>query len=157
MPFLRLKGYDINNGVRLGMQTVVDGVNQCSVLVVDDDRTISRLIRYNLEDKSTQIFEAATGLECIRILREAVIDLIVLDIRLPDFSGWGILSLLRLTEALRRIPVIMVSVEPPDSAMVAQLRPDDYVQKPFDTRDLVVRIRKVIGSRPHAGGDDGIH
>lgn len=109
-----------------------------SVLVVDDDREISKLIKNNLDDKSTEILEAATGLDCVRILHEASVDLIVLDVRLPDFSGWGILSLLRLTEPLRHIPVIMLSAEPPDSALVAQFRPDDYVQKPFDMRDLLV-------------------
>ncbi len=128
------------------MQTSIRSAKR-SVLVVDDDRAVSRLIRHNLEDKATQILEAASGLDCMRILHEASVDLIVLDIRLPDFSGWGILSLLRLTEPLRHIPVIMVSVEPPNSALVAQFRPDDYVQKPFDMRDLLVRVRKFIGSR----------
>ena len=124
-----------------------NGAKRLSVLVVDDDREIGRLIRYNLEDKDTQVVEAATGLDCIRILREVKVDLIMLDIRLPDFSGWGILSLLRLTEPLRHIPVIVVSVEPPDMTLIEQFRPEDYIQKPFDISDLLVRVRKVIGSR----------
>ncbi len=118
-----------------------------SILLIDDDREITSLIRRNLEDKGTQVVEAATGLDCMRILCEARVDLIVLDIRLPDFSGWAILSLLRLTESLRHIPVIVVSVEPPDTALIEQFRPDDYIQKPFDIRDLLARVRKVIGSR----------
>ncbi len=129
------------------MQTKLHGIKQCSVLVVDDDRAISKLIRHNLEDKSTQVVEAATGLDCIRILHEARVDLILLDIRLPDFNGWGILSLLRLTAPLCDIPVIVVSVEPPNTALIEQFRPDEYIQKPFDMRDLLVRVRKVIGSR----------
>ncbi len=128
------------------MQMEVHSANWRSVLVVDDDRATSRLIRRNLEDEGTQVVEAATGLDGIRILREARVDLIVLDIRLPDFSGWAILSLLRLTESLRHIPVIVVSVEPPDTALIEQFRPDDYIQKPFDIRDLLARVRKVIGS-----------
>ncbi len=129
------------------MQAKVNVANRRSVLVVDDDRAISKLIRHNLEDKDTQVVEAATGLECIRILHEARVDLILLDIRLPDFNGWGILSLVRLTEPLRHIPVIVVSVEPPNTALIEQFRPNDYIQKPFDMRDLLVRVRKVIGSR----------
>ena len=124
-----------------------NGAKRLSVLVVDDDREIGRLIRYNLEDKGTQVVEAATGLDCIRILREVKVDLIMLDIRLPDFSGWGILSLLKLPEPLRHIPVIVVSVEPPDTTLIEQFRPEDYIQKPFDISDLLVRVRKVIGSR----------
>ena len=129
------------------MQTEVHSTKRLSVLVVDDDREISKLIRHNLEDKGTQVVEAATGLDCISILHEARVDLILLDLRLPDFNGWGILSLLRLTEPLCHIPVIMVTVEPPDTALIEQFRPDDYIQKPFDMRDLLMRVRKVIGSR----------
>jgi len=129
------------------MQTEVHGANRLSVLVVDDDQALSKLIRHNLEDKDTQVVEAATALECIRILHEARVDLILLDLRLPDFNGWGILSLIRLTEPLRHIPVIVVSVEPPNIALMEQLKPDDYIQKPFDMRDLLVRVRKIIGSR----------
>ncbi len=128
------------------MPAEVRSANWRSVLVVDDDREITSLIRRNLEDKGTRVVEAATGLDCMRILREARVDLIVLDIRLPDFNGWAILSLLRLTESLRHIPVIVVSVEPPDTALIEQFRPDDYIQKPFDIRDLLARVRKVIAS-----------
>ena len=81
------------------------------------------------------------------MLHEARVDLIILDLRLPDFNGWGILSLLRLTEPLRHIPVIMVSVEPPNKGLIEKLKPDDYIQKPFDMRDLLMRVRRVIGSR----------
>ena len=128
------------------MQMEVRNANWRSVLVVDDDREITSLIRHNLEDKGTQVVEAATGLDGMRILREIRVDLRLLDLRLPDFNGWAILSLLRLTESLRHIPVIVVSVEPPDTALIEQFRPDDYIQKPFDIRDLLARVRKVIGS-----------
>ncbi len=129
------------------MQTEVHGTSQFSILIVDDDQAISKLLRHNLEDKGTRVIEAATGLDCIRILQKARVDLILLDLRLPDFNGWGILSLLRLTGPLRNIPVIVVSVEPPDTALIEQFRPEDYIQKPFDIRDLLVRVRKVIDSR----------
>jgi DNA-binding response OmpR family regulator len=129
------------------METEIHSVKRLSVLVVDDDRAISKLIRHNLEDEDIQVVEAASGLDCIRMLHEARVDLILLDLRLPDFNGWGILSLLRLTEPLRHLPVIVVTVEPPNMALIEQFSPDDYIQKPFDMRDLLVRVRKVIGSR----------
>ncbi len=109
------------------MQTEGRSANRFSVLVVDDDRTMGHLIRRNLENEDTQVVEATTGLDCIRILHEAKVDLIVLDLRLPDFSGWGILSLLRLREPLRHIPVIVVTAEPPDTVLIEQFRPDDYI------------------------------
>ncbi len=129
------------------MQTKAYGANRFSVLVVDDDQEVSKLLRRNLEDKDIEVIEAASGFECIRILRQAKVDLILLDVRLPDFNGWGILSLLRLTEPLCHTPVIVVSVEPPDTALIERLKPDDYIQKPFDMRDLLERVRKIIGSR----------
>ncbi len=128
------------------MQTEIRGAKRLSVLVVDDDQALSKLIRHNLEVTGTRVVEAASGFDCIRILHQAKVDLILLDIRLPDFNGWGILSLLRLTEPLCHIPVIVVSVEPPNMALIEQFRPDDYIQKPFDIRDLLVRMTKVVGS-----------
>ncbi len=128
------------------MQTEIRGGKQFSVLIVDDDQALSKLIRHNLEVTGTQVVEAASGFDCIRILHQTKVDLILLDIRLPDFNGWGILSLLRLTEPLRHIPVIVVSVEPPNMPLISQFKPDDYIQKPFDIRDLLVRMKKVVNS-----------
>ena len=129
------------------IETEIHSAKWMSVLVVEDDKAISKLIRHNLEGVDTKVVEAASGLECIKILHQAKVDLILLDLRLPDFNGWGILSLLRLTEPLHDIPVIVVSVEPPNTALIEQFSPDDYIQKPFDMRDLLVRVRKVIGSK----------
>ncbi len=129
--------------------------NPVSVLVVDDDQAISSLLKHNLENENTKVVEAATGLDCIKIIDEARVDLILLDLRLPDFSGWGILSLLRLTESLHHMPVILVSVEPPDSALIEQLKPNDYIQKPFDTRDLLARVRKAMEMRKPVNTREG--
>lgn len=117
-----------------------------SVLVVDDDSAISTLIRRNLEGNNLHVIEAATGLDGIRLLQENIIDLLILDLGLPDYNGWGILSLLRLTEAVSRIPVIVVSVEPPDSALIRRLKPNDYVQKPFDVSELLQKIQKALSA-----------
>ena len=129
------------------MLTEISDENQLSVLVVDDDQATSRLIRQNLEGKGTRVIEAASGFDCIKILQQAKVDLVLLDFKLSDLNGWGILSLLRLTEQLRDIPVIMLSADPPSPTLVKQFGPDDYIQKPFDMRDLLVRMKKVLDSR----------
>ncbi|HEY83110.1 MAG TPA: response regulator [Dehalococcoidia bacterium] len=126
------------------MPAKLDGTRRLSVLVVDDDQRLSKLIRRNLEDGNIQVVEASSGLDCIRIIHDRQVDLILLDLGLPDFNGWGILSLLRLTEPLRHIPVIVVTVEPPDVALMEKLKPDDYIQKPFDMRDLLMRVRNIV-------------
>lgn len=117
------------------------------VLAVDDDWAITRLIRRNLEKEDISVVEVSTGLDCMRVLRDEGADLVLLDLRLPDFNGWGILSLLRNTDSLKDIPVIIVSVEPPDPDRVRQLHPDDYLQKPFDIRELLSRVRRLVGQR----------
>lgn len=127
------------------------GAKRLSVLVVDDDRETSRLLKRTLEDSDTEVIEAASGAECVKALGEGRVDLLLLDIRLPDFSGWGILSLVRLTEALRDMPVIVVSEEPPNAAMMERLKPDDYVQKPFDMRDLLSRVTRITGGKSPGG------
>ena len=128
------------------MQPKNGSEKRLSVLVVDDDQALSKLVRHNLEATGTEVIEAASGFDCIRILRQAKVDLILLDIKLPDFNGWGILSLLRLTEPLCRLPVIVISVEPPNMPLMKQFKPDDYIQKPFDIRDLLVRMTRVVGA-----------
>ena len=122
-----------------------DSSRQHTVLVVDDDRAMGQLLQRNLEDRDTRVVKAVTGLEGITILNKARVDLVLLDIRLPDFSGWGILSLLRLTEPLQHIPVIVLTGEPPNNALLAQFKPDYYMQKPFDIRDLTVRVKRAMG------------
>jgi len=119
-------------------------VDAKSILVVEDDQSISRLLRHNLQDAITRVTEAATGLDCIRAVNAAKIDIVILDLGLPDSNGWGILSLLRFTPSLWDMPVIMVSVEPPNVDLINNLRPNDYIKKPFDTRDLVARVRRVM-------------
>lgn len=118
-----------------------------SVLVIDDDPGISRLIKCNLESSDTQVFEAASGSDGVRILQEETVDLLLLDLRLPDLNGWEILDHLRSVDLLRELPVIVISAEPPSRTLIQQFAVDDYIEKPFDVRDLVLRVKKVIGLR----------
>ncbi len=129
------------------MPACLQGPRQHLILVVDGDRELSKLVRCNLEDEDTRVVEATTGLEGIKLLNEGKVDLIVLDIKLPDFSGWGILGLLRMSEAYRWLPVIMASAEPPDNALMGRLKPDSYLRKPFDMRELTAKVAEAIGSK----------
>ncbi len=118
-----------------------------SVLVIDDEQAISKLIRFNLEDESTQVIDAATGYDGIRILHEANIDLLLLDLGLPDIDGRTVLSKLRATDLLRNLPVVVISADPPDRRLIEQFRLDDYIQKPFDMRDFLARVKRIISIR----------
>jgi len=118
-----------------------------SVLVVDDDSLVRKLIRANLDGNGTQVIEAATGSEGVMILQQAKIDLVLLDLGLPDTDGWSILASLKATDLLRDIPLIVVSANPPDRRLIEQFGLNDYIQKPFDIRDLVLRVRHLIDLR----------
>ena len=128
------------------MKMVSGNINKRLILVVDDDPGISRLLRYNLEDRDTRVITALSGLEGIKLLVEEKVNLLILDIKLSDFSGWGILGLLRMSEVYRRLPVIMISAEPGETELAAAYRPDGYLQKPFDVREMLVMVGKAITS-----------
>lgn len=114
------------------------------VLVVDDDQSMVKLLRVNLEGDGVEVAEATTGRGCLEVVHNRGADVILLDLHLPDISGWEVLDTVRSTESLRDTRVIIISVDPPDSTLIRQLRPDDYVQKPFDTRDLLRRMRRLM-------------
>jgi DNA-binding response OmpR family regulator len=122
-------------------------VAHSKVLVVDDDQRMVDLLTVNLEDDYTQVIQANTGQDCLEVVQNRGPDIIFLDLHLPDISGWEVLGAVRSMESLCDTTVIIMSVEPPDSKFIRQLRPDDYVQKPFDTRDLLLRMRRLVAQR----------
>ena len=124
------------------MATIHKGTHPTTVLVIDDDPAIGKLLKHNLEDRMTRVITSTTGLGGLRELCEEHVDKIILDVSLPDFNGWGILCLLRLTDSLRHIPVVITSAELPDASLMARLTPEDYISKPFDVTDLRNRLIK---------------
>ncbi|MDA8188805.1 MAG: response regulator [Dehalococcoidales bacterium] len=117
------------------------------VLAVDDDERMRRLLRVNLETEDIEVKEAGTGEECLRLVRDESADLILLDLNLPDGSGWDVLATIRSASESRDIPVIVLSVAPPDASILRRLEPDDFLLKPFDARELTSRVRKVLDKR----------
>jgi two-component system KDP operon response regulator KdpE len=114
-----------------------------AVLIVDRHGGVSELIRYNIETDSTRVFEAATGIDGIRVLAENPIDLMLLDPSLPDVDIRAFLHHSRTVRPGHRPRVIFMSDDPPDRYLVRQFDVDGYVPKPFDIRDLMDRIDRV--------------
>jgi DNA-binding response OmpR family regulator len=117
---------------------------QRSILVVDGDQKVIDMLRRNLEHGTLDIQEATTGLECLHQVSTGKTALVIMDTDLADFSVWGIISLLRMTEATAAIPVILMGPEPPDRVR-RDFQPDEYIQKPFDMRDLLARVERYAG------------
>jgi diguanylate cyclase (GGDEF)-like protein len=113
------------------------------VLVVEDNELERLLIRQRLRLDRVELLEAAAGLSAIEIARSALPDLILLDLGLPDLSGFEVIHLLKEDPATRSIPVIFVSATGSVEAKVRalDLGAIDFVTKPFDPAELRARLR----------------
>lgn len=113
------------------------------VLVVEDEPHMLDLIRVTLEGAGFIVTGAMTGGEGLERLRDEIPDLVVLDLNLPDMTGFEVLRQIRETVG---IPVIMVTVQASDDDRILglELGADDYLGKPFNHRELVSRIKAVL-------------
>lgn len=113
------------------------------ILVVDDDREIRNLLSKFLTKNSLRVSLAADGREMRRVLAEAKIDLIVLDVMLPGESGLTLCGQLRATTS---VPIIMLTAvsEETDRIIGLEMGADDYLPKPFNPRELLARIRAIL-------------
>lgn len=111
-----------------------------SVLIIDDEVQIRRLLRANLEANGYRVLEAATGQEGITQAAQCRPDVVILDLGLPDMDGVTVLKRLR---EWSRVPVVVLSVRDREEDKVAALDngADDYVTKPFSTGELLARLR----------------
>ncbi|MCB5189020.1 response regulator [Methylobacillus caricis] len=131
--------------------------NQDHILVVDDDHEIRELLTEYLRDSGFTVSEAANGREMWRLVNKEQIDLIVLDLMLPEEDG---LSLCRELRAQDDTPVIMLTAKGTliDRIVGLEVGADDYLPKPFDPRELLARIkvilRRIRPSREKAGADE---
>ena len=119
------------------------------VLLVDDDESVRRLVDDYLVQNDFRVSAAVTGGELMSAFAREVIDLVLLDLRLPGEDG---MQLLRQLRAQSQIPVIILTgrSEEADRVMGLELGADDYLTKPFSPRELLARIRTVL-RRAHAG------
>ena len=120
------------------------------ILVIDDEERMARFIRLNLEQDGFQVVEAYRGMEGIQTLRDAMPDLVLLDIMLPDIDGFEVLRMIR---EISSVPIIMLTAkgEENDRVKGLELGADDYVTKPFSPRELVSRVRAVLRRTEGAG------
>jgi two-component system KDP operon response regulator KdpE len=114
------------------------------ILVVDDEPAIRRALRPPLVELGFQVAEASRGEEALQALRTAPHDVVLLDINMPGIGG--IETLKRIRSFAPRLPVLMLTVrdDEEDKVEALELGADDYVTKPFSTRELIARIRSAV-------------
>jgi DNA-binding response OmpR family regulator len=116
---------------------------KASVLVVDDDIRMLRMMRRILELEGFQTLVASSGEASLKIFEKESPDLVLLDIMMPDMDGYTVCQRIR---EFSRIPIIMVSAKGNDQEKVEGLDigADDYITKPFSTNELAARVRAIL-------------
>ena len=114
------------------------------ILIVEDERVVARGLEYGLQTEGIETLWAATGQKALDLTRSQSPDLILLDIRLPDISGFDVCRQLR-AQGLRQ-PILMLTArdEEMDRVLGLELGADDYVVKPFSLREVISRIRALL-------------
>jgi two-component system, OmpR family, alkaline phosphatase synthesis response regulator PhoP len=123
------------------------------ILVVGDDKQITRLVRTYVEQAGFQVLAAHDGEAALHAIRRDRPDLVVLDLMLPGRAGREITRIVRADPALSALPIVVLSarVEDVDKSVGLEIGADDYIAKPFNPAEVVARVRAVlrrVGSAP---------
>ncbi len=128
------------------------------ILMVDDERDLVFATKLYLEAEEYEVLAAYDGHQALQILdaQEQLPDLVILDVFMPRMSGWDVLRLIRGSERTRALPVIMLTAagQDADKARGWDLGVDWYQTKPFDPKDLLIVIERVLaGAGEQADAD----
>src|SRR5579862_4147561 len=125
------------------------------ILIIEDDKDIVELVRYNLAHEGYQVSSVPDGATGLAQVRKLPPDVLLLDLMLPKLSGLEVCKEIRRDPALNRLPILMVTArgEEADRVVGLEMGADDYVTKPFSPRELVARVKALLrrttpGSEP---------
>lgn len=127
------------------------------ILIIEDERPIAELLKYSLEREGYAVRMAHTGSDGLAAIESALPDLILLDLMLPDMDG---LDICRQVTQQRKVPIIIVSAknDQVDKIIGLEYGADDYITKPFDIREVLLRMQSVLrrggAAAPAAGTED---
>ncbi len=128
------------------------------ILVVEDEKDICELVRYNLQEEGFLVVEANDGETGLSLAQKERPALVILDLMLPSLSGFEVCRLLRAREETASLPILILTAKASETDRVLGLEigADDYVTKPFSPRELVARVKAVLrrinssgSARPH--------
>jgi len=118
------------------------------VLVVDDEPNIVMSLRFLMEREGLAVEVAPTGEAALQALERAPADLVLLDVMMPEIDGFEVCQRIRANPAWARTPIIMLTAKGRDVERDKgrALGADEYITKPFSTRELVARIKQMLDS-----------
>jgi two-component system, OmpR family, alkaline phosphatase synthesis response regulator PhoP len=116
------------------------------IAVIEDNQMNIDLIRYQLEVESFEVFIEKTGKAGMEMIKNQEPDLILLDVGLPDIDGFEVCKNLRSYEITKDYPIIMLTARAEDSDRIEALKlgADDYITKPYNAEELILRIRNLL-------------
>jgi two-component system alkaline phosphatase synthesis response regulator PhoP len=116
------------------------------ILIVDDEEHILELIKFNLENNGFKVICANNGNDALKLAKNEVPQLVLLDLMLPGIDGYDVCREIRRDQSISTMPVIMITAkgEELDKILGLELGADDYITKPFSVRELVARVKAVL-------------
>lgn len=116
------------------------------ILTCDDEKNIVRLIQVNLERQGYEVVTAYNGRECLEVVKKENPDLIVLDLMMPEMTGFEVLDTLKKDPETEHIPVIMLTARTQDQDVLRgwQAGVECYLTKPFNPMELVTFIKRIF-------------
>lgn len=117
-----------------------------TILVVDDEEDIVQLLRYNLEKEGYIVKTALNGRDALKVAEETSLDLVLLDVMMPEVDGFEVCRRMRATAAHTATPIIFLTarVGELDEILGLELGADDYIQKPISPRVLLARVKSIL-------------
>ncbi|WP_321385075.1 response regulator transcription factor, partial [uncultured Enterococcus sp.] len=125
------------------------------ILAVDDEKEIIKLLKLYLERDELTLYEAYDGKEALTVLEERTIDLLIVDILMPEIGGFELIKRVRKNS---NIPIIVISacVDSSDRIFGLELGADDYIIKPFDPLEVVARVKALLRRYNTLGSNIGL-
>jgi DNA-binding response OmpR family regulator len=114
------------------------------ILIVEDDLAVARGLEYGLTSEGWSVLHAATGRQALQLIRSEQPHVIILDIRLPDISGFDVCRQLRGEGATQPVLMLTARDEEFDKVLGLEMGADDYVVKPFSLREIIARVRAML-------------
>ena len=128
------------------------------ILVVDDESDVADLVAYNLKAKGFDVETVNDPTRSIAVARSFMPDLAVLDVMMPEINGTQICRMMRADPKLKHVPVVFLTakVEENDRIHGLEIGADDYICKPFSTKELVLRVQNILRRREGKEGDEPV-
>ena len=131
-----------NEGVAKGVD------KQASVLLVEDDNALRRLLEVRLQRAGYKVIAAANGLEAMKLVHSSPIDIVITDAMMPTLSGYEFSRFIRTSPQLSHVKIILVSGLEPEQGNPAKELADAFLSKPFLQQDLIECIERLLPRRP---------